>query len=196
MNHTLTLAIPCRADEPGLEATLESLLDACRHPELPAGLVGELLICINGLTPGIGCAPLTAVRKCSARHRMPVEEVWLEDGRLDKPRARFAGMDSGRVGIFVPSPPAGEREPVPEGPIGGLKAGRVSTKTPPLSFIVLLTERRGKPPAWNALWRRAVGDLVLFCDADVRVDQEAVFSLYARLQQDPHLQLVAAREVP
>ena len=37
---------------------------------------------------------------------------------------------------------------------------------------------------------------MLFCDADVRVDRDAVYQLYARLQQEPWLRLVAAREVP
>jgi len=59
-----------------------------------------------------------------------------------------------------------------------------------------LTERKGKPPAWNTLWRWANGELVLFCDADVRVEKDAVYHLYAKLQQEPHLCLVAAREVP
>ena len=61
---------------------------------------------------------------------------------------------------------------------------------------MLLTERRGKPPAWNSLWRWVKSELVLFADADVRVDSEAVYHLWARFQHDPHLQLVAAREVP
>jgi len=62
--------------------------------------------------------------------------------------------------------------------------------------LVLLTGRRGKPLAWNLLWRQAVGETVLFCDADVRIDAEAVVHLYGRLEREPRLQLVAAREVP
>ena len=61
---------------------------------------------------------------------------------------------------------------------------------------MLLTERKGKPPAWNLLWRRVHGTIVLFCDADVRVDQAAVWCLWDRLRQEPQLSLVAAREVP
>jgi hypothetical protein len=37
---------------------------------------------------------------------------------------------------------------------------------------------------------------VLFVDADVRVDCDAVYALYARMRQDSKLNLVAAREVP
>lgn len=61
---------------------------------------------------------------------------------------------------------------------------------------VLLTERKGKPLAWNMLWRCVAGETVLFCDADVRVDRESVWLLYNRLQRDPQLALVAAREMP
>jgi cellulose synthase/poly-beta-1,6-N-acetylglucosamine synthase-like glycosyltransferase len=76
------------------------------------------------------------------------------------------------------------------------KGENVSTDSPFPSFIILLTERKGKPPAWNTLWRWSEGELVLFCDADVRIEKEAVYHLYTRLQQEPHLALVAAREVP
>jgi len=67
----------------------------------------------------------------------------------------------------------------------------------PLPYCrVFLTERPGKPPAWNTLWYRARGTLVLFSDADVRIDRDAVWSLYTRMQHEPTLNLVAAREVP
>ena len=61
---------------------------------------------------------------------------------------------------------------------------------------VLLTERKGKPPAWNVLWRWVRGNAVLFADADVRIDRDAVYALYTRMRQEPALHLVAAREVP
>ena len=48
----------------------------------------------------------------------------------------------------------------------------------------------------NTLWQWAGGDLLLFCDADVRVDPQALACLYARMRTEPHLGLVAAREVP
>jgi len=61
---------------------------------------------------------------------------------------------------------------------------------------VLLAEQLGKPHAWNQLWQQARGSVIFFCDADVRVDEEAISALWARLQRDSHLLLVAAREVP
>ena len=177
MKADLTLAIPCRADEPGLTATLESLFVACQHPQLPARLISELLICINGLQAVETCPPLMAVRDFCNRHRVPMEEIWLE------PNERSTQCEAQ---VFVSSP---LREPLFTGQ-------GVSTKSRLPSFLVLLTERQGKPSAWNTLWHRAGGSLVLFCDADVRIENGAIYHLYSRLRQEPRLSLVAAREVP
>ncbi|MBI3796939.1 MAG: hypothetical protein HY268_08220 [Deltaproteobacteria bacterium] len=173
----LTLAIPCRADEPRLTATLESLFAACQPPQLPPGLVSELMICINGLKPGESCPPLVAVRDFCQRHGVPREEVWLE------PNARPA---QGEATDFVSSP---LRKFL-------LNGQGLSTKALLPAFLVLLTERTGKPVAWNMLWHRGRGSLMLFCDADVRIESSAVYHLYVRLQQEARLSLVAAREVP
>ena len=163
MKGGLTLAIPCRADEPGLAATLESLFIACQHSQLPPQLVSEFVICINGLKEGENCAPLAAVRDFCARQGLSIRELWLPE-----------------PSVRTPSPLEGE------GWGGGeLELGQVSTNSPLPSFIVLLTERKGKPPAWNTLWRWARGELVLFCDADVRVEKDAVYYLYTRLRQEP-----------
>ena len=162
MKGGLSLAIPCRADEPGLEATLESLYAACRQPGLPAGLICELLICVNGALPGETGRPITAIRAFCARHDVPLRELSITEAEA----------------IAA----AGER--------------KVASHDVLPQCLVLLTERRGKPLAWNLLWRQAVGETVLFCDADVRIDPEAIVCLYARLQHEPRLQLVAARETP
>src|SRR5262249_19556863 len=83
MNDSLSLAIPCRADEPGLEATLTSLYEACQLPTLPPRLIKELNICINGLKRGAPCASLLAVRAFCAQHNIALKEIWLEfDGKL------------------------------------------------------------------------------------------------------------------
>lgn len=156
----MTLGIPCRADEPGLRPTLDSLWDACLHPELPAGFVTDVIICINGVKSGEVCPPLAAVQSFCAEHSIPLREVRL-DGEGVTPVSATDGS----------------------GPV-------------PLSCTVLLTPWLGKPRAWNMIWQRAGGDLVLFCDADVRVEREAVYHLYTRLQREAALSLVAAREVP
>jgi len=177
MNETLSVTIPCHADEPGLAATLESLGAACQHHALPAGLVVELMICINGVVLETPCVPLGAVRDFCTRHRIPLEEHWIalrEAETLPSPIPRF--LDS---------------------PIRFLDLPASSRLVAPFPHCtVLLTERRGKPPAWNMLWQWARSELVLFSDADVQVDAEAVYHLWARFQQEPGLQLVAAREVP
>ena len=167
---SLSIAIPCRGSEPGLRTTLESVHEACLHQRLPAGLITELLICINGIRLGEECVPLTAMREFCQRHQVKCEEMWVEyeEGAGDEHR-------SPRPVPF----PLGERGP----------------RTFPRCTI-LLTERKGKPPAWNTLWRWAQGTMVLFSDADVRIDRNSVYALYTRMQQEPTLNLVAAQEVP
>lgn len=182
MNGGLSLAIPCRADEPGLGATLTSLLVACRHADLVAGVVKELLICLNGLTRDVLCASLVAARMFCAEFGLPSREIWLEDNS-------------------EPSlPQSGQSITLREAPYkSDLRAQRTGAETTHLPIPVctlLLTERRGKPLAWNALARYAAGAFILFCDADVRVDSKAVWILCDRVQREPHLSLVAAREVP
>jgi glycosyltransferase involved in cell wall biosynthesis len=162
---SLSVAIPCRASEPGLLATLESVREACLHPQLPTGVVSELLLCINGIRLGEECAPLNAVRDFCQRHEITIEEVWLD-----------------RQGEAADVPDSGSLIP--------RFAGSFSRCT------VFLTERKGKPPAWNVLWRWVKGNAVLFADADVRIDRDAVYALYMRMRQEPALHLVAAREVP
>jgi len=162
---SLSVAIPCRASEPGLLATLESVREACLHPQLPTGIVSELLLCINGIRLGEECAPLNAVRDFCQRHEITIEEVWLD-----------------RQGEAADVPDSGSL--IPRFP------GSFSRCT------VFLTERKGKPPAWNVLWRWVRGNAVLFADADVRIDRDAVYALYMRMRQEPALHLVAAREVP
>ena len=182
MSDSLSLAIPCRADEPGLSATLASLYEACQPLLLPPRLIEELVICINGFTRGTSCASLLAARTFCAQHNIVLTEIWVgPDGKLpqrstDKP-AYATDWTS----------------------IADTTRSECSEK-PPSQVIpvctVMLTERRGKPPAWNILRHCAAGENVLFCDADVRVDPESVRLLYDRLQRAPQLSLVAAREVP
>ena len=152
---TLSLAIPCRADEPGLGSTLDSLLAACRSPELPSACLREILICLNGVTADRPSPPLHAVREFCARHAVGLDEIDLSSAQERSPQA---------------------------------EAG--------LRCVVLVADWRGKPRAMNALWRWARGDLLAFCDADVRVAPDALTRLYAQLQDDAQARLVAAREVP
>ena len=193
MSESFSIAIPCRADEPALSITLESLAMACQWSHLSQEHVVELLVCINGVKKEQECVPLVAVRKFCHEHQMGCTEVWLtNDGRpmrnVELPEKRIpapnwqAKVERGLDSDFIQATASN---------------GPKDTRTTPFpSCTVLLTERRGKPPAWNILWRWAKGDLVLFTDADVWIDPAAVFYLYTCLRQGPMLQLVAAREVP
>ena len=167
MKGGVSLAIPCRADEPGLGATLESLYAACRQPGLSAGLIRELLVCINGVESAESSAPLVAVRAFCARHNVYLQELQVTAEAVAP--VADANMAPATLSVSDDIPPR---------------------------CVVLSTKRRGKPLAWNILWRQASGENVLFCDADVRIDHEAILFLSARLQSEPRLQLVAAREVP
>ncbi len=193
IDETLSLTIPCRADEPGLGSTLESLFAAGLSPQLPSGCVRELLICINGVGPDQpspepsrraspepastplryaqhergrrACPPLLAVRDFCARHAIAIQEIALSSAEQVQTHKQYQ------------SSPGAEGQ------------GKWTCR-------VLLADWRGKPRAMNTLWQWACGDLLLFCDADVRMDPQAIASLYARMQTEPQLGLVAAREVP
>ena len=164
-DETLSLTIPCRADEPGLGSTLESLFAAGLSTQLPSGCVRELLICINGVGPARPCPPLLAVRDFCARHAIAIQEITLSSAEQAQTHKQY------------------QSSPGTEG------RGKWTCR-------VLLADWRGKPRAMNTLWQWACGDLLLFCDADVRIDPQAIASLYARMQTEAQLGLVAAREVP
>ncbi len=196
IDETLSLTVPCRADEPGLGSTLESLFAAGLSTQLPAGCVRELLICINGVGPDQpspepastsprsalrlrsgqaqheqsrgACPPLLAVRDFCARHAIAIQEITLSSAEQVQTHKTHKQCQS---------------SPGTEG------QGKWTCR-------VLLADWRGKPRAMNTLWQWACGDLLLFCDADVRIDPQAIASLYARMRTEPQLGLVAAREVP
>ena len=165
IDETLSLVVPCRADEPDLGSTLESLLAASLSPQLPSGCVRELLVCINGVGPDRACPPLLAVRDFCTRHAISLREIALSSAE--------------QAQTHTPS----QSSPGAEG------RGAWTCR-------VLLAAWRGKPRAMNTLWQWACGDLLLFCDADVRIEPQAIADLYARMRAEPQLGLVAAREVP
>ena len=168
-----SLTIPCRADEPDLGSMLESLLAASLSSQLPSGCVRELLICINGVGPAQPC-PEPSRRSCppllAVRDFCARHAISLRELRLSSAEpAQTQKQSQSSLGT--------------EGP--GIRTCRV-----------LLAAWRGKPRAMNTLWQWAYGDLLLFCDADVRIEPQAIAYLYARMRAEPQLGLVAAREVP
>jgi len=165
IDRTLSLIVPCRADEPDLGSTLESLLAAGLSSRLPPGCVRELLVCINGVGPNQPSPPLLAVRDFCARHAISLREIALSSAEQAQTHKQ------------------------PWSSPGAEGSGALTCR-------VLLAAWRGKPRAMNTLWQWAYGDLLLFCDADVRLDPQAIACLYAHAQTEPQLGLVAAREVP
>ena len=182
---TLSLTIPCRADEQDLGSTLESLFAASLSPQLPPGCVRELLVCINGVDPDQpcpepastslrsaqhersrrACPPLLAVRDFCTRHAISLREMTL------------SSTESAQTHTQYESSPGAEGQET-------------------WTCRVLLADWRGKPRAMNTLWQWACGDLLLFCDADVRLDTQAIARLYEQVRMEPQVGLVAAREVP
>ena len=90
IDETLSLVVPCRADEPDLGSTLESLLAASLSPQLPSGCVRELLVCINGVGPDRPCPEPSMngiegpVRRCW-RSGIFVRVTRYRSGRLRSP---------------------------------------------------------------------------------------------------------------
>ena len=164
MPPSISITIPCRADEPDLRSMLDSLWRACQSAQVPADCIQELCICINGVTEVPDCPPLQVIRDFCAQTNIVIREVEL---------APEGGCSFDTLQTAPESFPLG-----------------VPTCT------VLLTPWRGKPRAMNALWQRAHGELLLFCDADVRVDPQAIAHLYNQMEEQPHVRLAAAREVP
>jgi hypothetical protein len=60
---------------------------------------------------------------------------------------------------------------------------------------LLRLARRSKAGAWNAIREATRAPAVVFADADVRVAPEAIPLLLARLAAEPHLAVIAGREV-
>jgi hypothetical protein len=91
---TLTVAIPCRADEPSLERVIEDIFTDHWHADPPGVGARELLVCINGIGNAPDCRPLEAIRaRCSA-HAVPLEEVSVDENGwpqpVSNPHGRFA----------------------------------------------------------------------------------------------------------
>jgi len=73
----VTLAIPCRTDEPALGRTLVAAADGWRRVSGPAARALEVLVCLNG---GDGAGPLRDLRHFAERGGVPLAEVDLDAG--------------------------------------------------------------------------------------------------------------------
>jgi cellulose synthase/poly-beta-1,6-N-acetylglucosamine synthase-like glycosyltransferase len=81
----VTVAIPCRADEPGLTLTIEEVLVNCRRAEFWGRSELELLVLVNGPERRADARPVDAFRRwCDARS-IPFERVDLDAGEMPLP---------------------------------------------------------------------------------------------------------------
>ena len=146
----VTLAIPCRADEPALGRTLAAAAASwARAPESATHAL-EVLVCVNGRD---GARPRADVRAFAAS----------------------AGTDAVELDVDAAHPP-----PLP--PLAG-----------PRAVVALVTQRAGKPLAWNVLRRYARGPVAVFVDADVSFTPDAFGVLLAALDAAPAAVLASAK---
>jgi hypothetical protein len=71
----VTVAIPCRADEPNLGPVVDEVLSNCRRAAFSEASTIELLVCINGVSPSGECVPLSEVRERCAVLGIPLTEI-------------------------------------------------------------------------------------------------------------------------
>ncbi len=78
---------------------------------------------------------------------------------------------------------------------GGSPRGDVDAPGTRASVRVLRIAEQSKVAAWNAIRAAARAPIIVFTDADVRLDADAIPRLLARLTASPELAAVAGREV-
>jgi hypothetical protein len=84
----VTVAVPCRFDEPSLHVVFDQILAQCRQAPLAEVPSIELLFCINGIPPGDDCLPLQALREGCAAEDIPLSEEQVAPGGTPVPVAR------------------------------------------------------------------------------------------------------------
>jgi len=73
----VTVAIPCRADEPSLGLVVDEVMANCRRAAFWGRTAIELLVCVNGAQRRRDARPIETFRERCRAHGMPLEEVWL-----------------------------------------------------------------------------------------------------------------------
>lgn len=90
----VTVAVPCRVDEPSLHVVFEQIVAQCRQQPLATVPSIELLFCVNGSAIGGDCPPLQALRGGCATEDIPLSEEWVAADAIPAPVAprpsRFA----------------------------------------------------------------------------------------------------------
>jgi hypothetical protein len=83
--HPVTVAIPCRADEPSLGLVVDQVLANCRRAAFWGRAPLELLVCVNGAQRRRDARPIETLRERCRAHGVPLDEVWLCGNRTPTP---------------------------------------------------------------------------------------------------------------
>jgi hypothetical protein len=83
--HTVTVAIPCRADEPSLGLVVDQVMANCRRAAFWGRATLELLVCVNGAQRRPDARPIETLRARCRAHGIPLDELWLCGGRSPVP---------------------------------------------------------------------------------------------------------------
>jgi len=183
----VTLAVPCRADEPELGRTLEAAYASWRAAG--RALPFEVLVCLNG-GDAQGSRAFAALAGFAARHGTAVAHVDIDGGggvpgagrSGSAPASASAGADC-QAGALA----AGASDPV------RATDARARTFEAPPAVVALTTAREGKAIAWNWLRRHARGDVAVFLDADVDLSPDAVGLLLRALEAAPGAAIVSPK---
>lgn len=90
----VTVAIPCRADEPSLGLVIDQVMANCRRAAFWGRAAFELLVCVNGAQRRKDARPIETFRERCRAHDMPLEEVWVCGGRHPAPVTPTAALSA------------------------------------------------------------------------------------------------------
>jgi len=81
----VTVAIPCRADEPSLGLVVDQIMANCRRAAFWQRTALELLVCVNGAQRRRDAHPIETLRERCRAHGIPLDEVWVCGARSPIP---------------------------------------------------------------------------------------------------------------
>jgi hypothetical protein len=81
----ITVAVPCRADEPSLGLVVDQIMAGCRRAAFWGRAALELLVCVNGAERRKDARPIETFRERCRAHGLPLEETWLCGERTPAP---------------------------------------------------------------------------------------------------------------
>lgn len=178
----VTLAVPCRADEPELGRTLAIALASWHAAALAVPL--EVLVCLNGRDAERSPA-FAAMKDFAARHGCALAHV-RDDGDV-RPSAVEKTVSTEETRRYGEASGSEQETGALHDP-----TDRPSLDAP-LTVVAITTSREGKPIAWNLLRRHARGDTALFLDADVDLSPDAFGLLLTELAASPAAAVVSPK---